>query len=636
MVLSNKRLKQKLRADKAVIIVASEAQNKSTDKNSLRTILNPGVQKPKVSKREKRRQTVKENPDIIKKGETTGDAEAKKQIGLKSDKEKVKKNEEKKRKRDENDASEDVKEKKLKQMKKNKKKQKKKKSKKKAENGVIKEQGIDQSWTGSATGEQIVKMNIESNEREIAEVPDKVYVGGIPYYSTEDDIRSYFESCGTITALDCMTFPDTGKFRGIAIITFKTEAAAKRALALDGSDMGGLFLKIQPFKSSKVTKSPNFFPSVMEGYNRIYVGNLSWDVTEDDLRKLFTNCTIESVRFGEDKETGEFKGYAHVDFSDTVSLNTALKLDQKILCGRPVRISCAVAKKGAVTNIKSGPKDNKVQSSNYASEVNEVQVTASKEANVVVSSEVNITSEANNPVTAKIRRRTCYECGERGHISSLCPKIKADDSTNQGKEVGDLEGYTHVDFGNNTALKWDALPKKETVTNFKPAPRDYRVQSSYNFTAVNEIEVTASGEANPVSSSKIRRRTCYECGERGHISSLCPKINADDSTNPGKETGELKGYTHVDFGNNTPLKLDALPKKETVTNLKPAPRDYRVQTNNVTAVNEIQVSASTEANPVSSSKIRRRTCYECGERGHISSLCPKIKGTDSTSAGAAA
>lgn len=49
----------------------------------------------------------------------------------------------------------------------------------------------------------------------------KVYVGGIPYYSTEDDIRSFFENCGTITEVDCMKFPESGKFRGIAMITFK-------------------------------------------------------------------------------------------------------------------------------------------------------------------------------------------------------------------------------------------------------------------------------------------------------------------------------------------------------------------------------------------------------------------------------
>ena len=52
-------------------------------------------------------------------------------------------------------------------------------------------------------------------------VATKVYVGGIPYYSTEDDICSFFESCGTITEVDCMMFPESGKFRGIAILSFK-------------------------------------------------------------------------------------------------------------------------------------------------------------------------------------------------------------------------------------------------------------------------------------------------------------------------------------------------------------------------------------------------------------------------------
>lgn len=65
----------------------------------------------------------------------------------------------------------------------------------------------------------VIQLDISSQEN--GDVPTKVYVGGIPYYSTEDDIRSYFESCGTITEVDCMCFPETGKFRGIAIISFK-------------------------------------------------------------------------------------------------------------------------------------------------------------------------------------------------------------------------------------------------------------------------------------------------------------------------------------------------------------------------------------------------------------------------------
>ncbi|KAK9270721.1 hypothetical protein L1049_026304 [Liquidambar formosana] len=66
-----------------------------------------------------------------------------------------------------------------------------------------------------------------------------------------------------------------------------------------------------------------------------------------------SDCNISSVRFGMDKETGEFRGYAHVDFSNNLSLTMALMLEQEIACGRPVKISCAVPMKGATTDSSS-------------------------------------------------------------------------------------------------------------------------------------------------------------------------------------------------------------------------------------------------------------------------------------------
>ena len=51
--------------------------------------------------------------------------------------------------------------------------------------------------------------------------PKTVYVGGIPFYSSEDDILAFFRDCGTISSVVYKTFPDSGKFRGIALLTFK-------------------------------------------------------------------------------------------------------------------------------------------------------------------------------------------------------------------------------------------------------------------------------------------------------------------------------------------------------------------------------------------------------------------------------
>ncbi|XP_015876941.3 phragmoplastin interacting protein 1 [Ziziphus jujuba] len=416
MVLSNKKLKQKLRAELAHSLAASEAKtdlnNEATENRdkqnpkpqSLKKLLDLATQRPRLSKRDKHRQ----NRD----GEDNKEIEP---VGSEDKKKKKKRKRDGKEKNGNLDTEEHevlkevgnldteehevLKEVKNSETKKKNKKNKKKKQKKAAKN----EEEKGAAELGSEE-QRVAETNKNSDSQANGDVTTKVYVGGIPYYSTEDDIRSYFEGCGTITEVDCMKFPESGKFRGIAIISFKTEAAAKRALALDGADMGGLFLKIQPYKTTRTTKGSDFAPKHIDGYNRVYLGNLSWDITDNDLRKLFSDCNISSIRFGMNKETGQFRGYAHVDFSDSLSLTMALKLDQKVVCGRPVRITCAVPKKGAKTHPMPLP------------------TTTEAAKSEVTNSEVS-------SISGKMRRRTCYECGEKGHISSDCPKKQTDAPT---------------------------------------------------------------------------------------------------------------------------------------------------------------------------------------------------------------
>ena len=59
----------------------------------------------------------------------------------------------------------------------------------------------------------------------------------------------------------------------------------------------------------------------MEGYNVAYVGNIAFEAGEEDLRELMGDCTIMKVRLHTDRETGRFKGYAHVHFADEESLD---------------------------------------------------------------------------------------------------------------------------------------------------------------------------------------------------------------------------------------------------------------------------------------------------------------------------
>ncbi|XP_020273468.1 protein gar2-like isoform X2 [Asparagus officinalis] len=469
MVLSNKKLKQKLRSLLAQQSI-SASESKKSHKESSESGINEELQSIKellISKSRKKpksgnpRKRIKkaplvENPEDDEGSEETHNGNS--EISLKEEvkkkkKEKKKEKDEqgiegKKRKREEESDRELIEERKRKKREKRENRQKKQKKEKvqPEEEKFQKASEIVEKERNQKIVEEPVKID-ESETQKLIKIDEsetkKVYVGGIPYYSSEDDIRSFFEGCGTVTEMDCMTFPESGKFRGIAILTFKTEAAAIRALALDGADMGGFYLKIQPYKPQQRPQKPlkpEFTPKIVEGYNRIYAGNLSWDITEDDLKQLFSDCKVSSIRFGTDKETGDFKGYAHVDFEDHVSLTIALKLDQTVVCGRPVKISCAVPKKGVELDLEKKSED------------------------------------VSNVGSSKKKRRTCYVCGVPGHLSSACPKKKKSEDVD---EVAKKGVQIHLE------------EKYEDVSN--------------------------------VGSSKKKRRTCYVCGVPGHLSSVCPK-----------------------------------------------------------------------------------------------------------------
>ncbi|OEU18529.1 RNA-binding domain-containing protein, partial [Fragilariopsis cylindrus CCMP1102] len=74
----------------------------------------------------------------------------------------------------------------------------------------------------------------------------------------------------------------------------------------------------------------------------IFVGNLSWDIDEDSLREAFKGCgTITQVRFSTDRETGDFKGYGHVEFEETEATDAAVQMAGTDICGRAVRVDYA-------------------------------------------------------------------------------------------------------------------------------------------------------------------------------------------------------------------------------------------------------------------------------------------------------
>ncbi|HVP13755.1 MAG TPA: RNA-binding protein [Phycisphaerae bacterium] len=58
---------------------------------------------------------------------------------------------------------------------------------------------------------------------------------------------------------------------------------------------------------------------------KLYVGNLSYTVTSDDLQQLFTpHGTVQSAEIIEDRDAGRSKGFGFVEMSSDEEANAAI------------------------------------------------------------------------------------------------------------------------------------------------------------------------------------------------------------------------------------------------------------------------------------------------------------------------
>jgi RNA recognition motif-containing protein len=75
----------------------------------------------------------------------------------------------------------------------------------------------------------------------------------------------------------------------------------------------------------------------------MYVSNLSFNTTDDSLKKLFQEFgTVSSAKVITDRETGRSRGFAFVEMDSDAEAKEAIKnLNNKEIDGRPMSVSVA-------------------------------------------------------------------------------------------------------------------------------------------------------------------------------------------------------------------------------------------------------------------------------------------------------
>ncbi|MFP4213615.1 MAG: RNA recognition motif domain-containing protein [Desulfohalobiaceae bacterium] len=76
----------------------------------------------------------------------------------------------------------------------------------------------------------------------------KMYVGNLPFSSSEEDVQKLFSQFGTVESVNLIEDRQTGRPRGFGFVEMDTAAADSAISALDGTDFGGRTLKVNEAK----------------------------------------------------------------------------------------------------------------------------------------------------------------------------------------------------------------------------------------------------------------------------------------------------------------------------------------------------------------------------------------------------
>jgi nucleolin len=168
----------------------------------------------------------------------------------------------------------------------------------------------------------------------------EAFVRNLPFQTSQNDIEDFFGGCGTIENINVLKDRD-GRSKGICFVKFSTKEGLDKAIARSGQDLGGRDVVVQaatpkedrPSGGDRERKSGGDPSS-----SSIFVGNLSFNTTEDQLRDLFEGCgEVTNVRVAKDHD-GRPRGFAHIDFSSNDGASNAIRKSGTELDGRAMRV----------------------------------------------------------------------------------------------------------------------------------------------------------------------------------------------------------------------------------------------------------------------------------------------------------
>lgn len=120
-----------------------------------------------------------------------------------------------------------------------------------------------------------------------------------------------------------------------------TPESAQKAVELAGQEVMERPISIEIARGKGTTSSTG--ASHSEPSNTLFMGNLSFQIDEETVRGVFGEFgEVIGVRWGEDKETGKFRGFGWIEFADVEGAKAAFEAKNgSDVMERPIKLDFA-------------------------------------------------------------------------------------------------------------------------------------------------------------------------------------------------------------------------------------------------------------------------------------------------------
>jgi RNA-binding protein 39 len=138
--------------------------------------------------------------------------------------------------------------------------------------------------------------------------------------------------------------------KGVGYIEFYDAMSVPMAIALSGQPLLGQPVMVKPSEAEKnlvqstasaVGGPGGVIGPYSGGARKLYVGNLHYNIKEDQLRQVFEPFgTVELVQLPTDQDTGNCKGYGFIQFARLEDARAAESLNGQLeIAGRAIKVS---------------------------------------------------------------------------------------------------------------------------------------------------------------------------------------------------------------------------------------------------------------------------------------------------------